>query len=224
MEQLAHGIFRLRGFPPNAINVYLAGDVVFDAATRQGTRRVLRQLRGKAITAHALTHAHADHQGASSAICTTLRVPFWVGRGDVEAAEGGPEVISRHQRPGPINRFQKRFWTGPGHPVDRALAEGDTVGEFTVLDTPGHSAGHVSYWRERDRVLILGDVVNTMNLMTTRKGLQEPPELFTPDPARNRESIRRLAALRPALVCAGHGPPLCDPDAFAAFAEKIPNP
>jgi hydroxyacylglutathione hydrolase len=71
-------------------------------------------------------------------------------------------------------------------------------------------------------VLILGDVVNTMNLLTTRRGLREPPEVFTPDPALNRKAIRRLAELRPALVCAGHGPPVRDPDAFAAFAEALP--
>ena len=224
MKELADGVFRLRGFPPDAINVYLAGDVLIDAATRQGTRRVLRELRGRALSAHALTHAHPDHQGASRAVCTELGVPFWVGEGEVEAAEGGPEAVSRRQHPGTLNRLQKRFWTGPGHPVDRVLKEGDAVGDFTVLETPGHAPGHVSFWRERDRVLILGDVVNTMNLLTTKKGLQEPPAAFTPDPERNRASIRRLAELRPALVCAGHGPPWRDGDAFVAFAASLPTP
>ena len=93
-----------------------------------------------------------------------------------------------------------------------------------MLEAPGHSLGQVAYWRERDRVLILGDVVNTMNLLTTRKGLREPPALFTPDPVTHRESIRRLAALQPALVCAGHGPPVRDPEAFAAFADSLPRP
>lgn len=222
MKQLADGLFRLRGLPPDAINVYLAGDVLIDAATRQGTRRVLRQLRGRTVRAHALTHAHPDHQGASHAVCTELGIPLWVGEGDVEAMEGGPEAVSRRQRPGALNRFQKRFWTGPAHPVDRALREGDTVGDFTVLETPGHAAGHVAYWRERDRALILGDVVNTMNLLTTRRGLREPPAVFTPDPVANRRAIRRLAALQPALVCAGHGPPVRDAEAFAAFAAALP--
>jgi glyoxylase-like metal-dependent hydrolase (beta-lactamase superfamily II) len=222
MKELADGVFRLKGFPPDAINAYLADGVLIDAATRWGTRRVLRQLRGRPLTAHALTHAHADHQGASSAVCTEFGVPFWVGEGDVEAAEGGPEAVSRRQRPGLLNRVQKRFWTGPGHPVDRALKEGDTVGRFTVLETPGHAAGHVSFWREADRVLILGDVVNTMNLLTTRKGLQEPPPVFTPDPARNRDSIRRLATLEPAVVCAGHGPVVTDTQAFLDFAAALP--
>jgi glyoxylase-like metal-dependent hydrolase (beta-lactamase superfamily II) len=222
MKELADGVFQLRGFPPDAINVYLADDWLIDAATRQGTRRVLRQLKGRRVVGHALTHAHADHQGASHAVCTELGIPFWVGEGDVEAAEGGPEAVSRRQRPGPLNRLQKRFWTGPGHPVDRALKEGDIVGRFTVLESPGHAAGHVSFWREQDRVLILGDVVNTMNLLTTRKGLQEPPAVFTPDPARNRESIRRLAKLEPALFCAGHGPPVTDAQAFQDFAALLP--
>jgi hydroxyacylglutathione hydrolase len=224
MKKLADGVFQLRGFPTDAINVYLAGDVLIDAATRQAERRILRQLRGRVLSAHALTHAHADHQGASHAVCTDFGVPYWVGENDVEAAEGGPEAVSRRQRPGLINRFQKRFWTGPGHSVGRALKEGDTVGDFTVLEVPGHSVGHVAYWRDRDRVLILGDVVNTMNLLTTKRGLQEPPIRFTPDPVRNRASIRRLAELRPALVCAGHGPPLRDSESFVAFAESLPTP
>jgi hydroxyacylglutathione hydrolase len=224
MKELADGVFQLRGFPRDAINVYLAGDVLIDAATRQGERRILRQLRGRVLSAHALTHAHADHQGASRAVCTAFGVPYYVGEDDVEAAEGGPEAVSRRQRPGLLNRFQKHFWTGPGHSVSRALKEGDTVGDFTVLDVPGHSNGHVAYWRDRDRVLILGDVVNTMNLLTTMRGLQEPPIRFTPDPVRNRASIRRLAALQPALICAGHGPPLRDGDSFMAFAESLPTP
>ncbi|MCW2968788.1 MAG: yflN, partial [Solirubrobacteraceae bacterium] len=203
MEELADGVFRLKGFPPDAINVYVAGDVLIDAATKLAGRRVLGELRGRTITAHALTHAHPDHQGVSHRVCTELGIPLWVGERDVAAMEGGPAAVSATQHPGMVNRLQRRFWTGPAHPVDRALREGDTVGDFKVLDVPGHSPGHVAYWRESDRVLILGDVVNAMNLLTTRPGLQEPPALFTPDPAANRAAIRRLAALEPALICAG---------------------
>lgn len=224
MKQLSDGVVQLRGFPPDAINVYIADGVLIDAATRQGTRRVLRQLRGQTISAHALTHAHPDHQGASHAVCGELDIPLWVGAGDVDAMEGGPAAISRHQRPGVVNRFQRRFWSGPAHPVDRVLREGDEVGRFTVLETPGHAPGHLAFWRESDRTLILGDVINTMNLLTTRRGLREPPEVFTPDPVANRRAIRRLAALEPALICAGHGPPVRDPAAFAAFADSLPTP
>ena len=124
-------------------------------------------------------------------LATGSCVARWVptGESDVPAMEGGPDHISSLQHPGLLNRMQKRFWTGPAHPVDRVLRDGDEVGGFAVFDVPGHSAGHVAYWRERDRVLILGDVVNTMSLLTTRPGIREPPEVFTPDPVSSRRAI-----------------------------------
>jgi hydroxyacylglutathione hydrolase len=222
MRELAGELFMLRGLPPNAINVYVAGDVLIDAATRQAERRIMRQIAGRTITAHALTHAHPDHQGSSHAICERLGIPLWCGQGDVPAMET-PGGISNSQAPGWVNRFQQRFWTGPPHPVARALIEGDEVAGFTVLESPGHSPGQVAYWRESDRVLILGDVLNNMNLLTAVPGLREPPAIFTPDPARNRRSARRLAELRPQLTCFGHGPPLRDPGKLAEFIARLPE-
>jgi hydroxyacylglutathione hydrolase len=221
MRQLAEDVYLLRGFPPNAINVYLVGDVLIDAATRKGEKRILRQLRDRSLSAHALTHAHPDHQGSSHAICERFRVPLWCGRDDVPAMET-PGAIKSAQAPGWLNRLQARYWTGPPHPVARALAEGDEVAGFAVLETPGHSPGHVAYWREADRVLILGDVLNNMDVRTGVPGLHEPPAMFTPDPARNRQSARRLAGLQPALVCFGHGPPLRDPHKLAEFCARLP--
>lgn len=221
MKQLADGLYLLRGLPPNAINVYLLGDVLIDAATRQGERRILRQLAGREVNAHALTHAHPDHQGASHAICERLGIPLWCGAGDVAAMET-PGGIAASQAPGWLNRLQARYWTGPPHPVARALREGDEVAGFQVLEVPGHAPGHVAYWRQSDRALILGDVLNGMNLLTGVRGLHEPPRVFTPDPARNRASARRLAALEPELVCFGHGPPLRDPRELARFIARLP--
>ncbi len=222
MKRLAEGVFMLSGFPPNAINIYLLGDVLIDAGTRQAERRILRQIAGSPVSAHALTHAHPDHQGSSHAICERLQIPLWCGRDDLDAVqtEGG---VRNPNAPRWLNSVQARWWTGPAHPVDRALAEGDELAGFTVLETPGHTIGHISLWREADRVLVLGDVLNNMNLLTGRPGLHEPPAMFTPDPARNRDSARRLAALRPELVCFGHGPPLRDPDALSEFAARLPR-
>jgi len=195
------------------------GDVIVDAATRHSGRRILRQVNGKPVRAHALTHAHPDHQGASKEICERLGVPLWCGRDDVAQMESGTFGQRRH----PVNRLIVWAWAGPGHPVARALDEGDEVAGFEVLHVPGHSPGHVAYWRESDRTLVLGDVLNNMSVVTGIRGLREPKEIFTPDPARNRESARRLAALEPALVCFGHGPPLRDTRKFANFVASLPQ-
>ena len=93
-----------------------------------------------------------------------------------------------------------------------------------MLDVPGHSPGHVAYWRESDRVLIAGDVLNNMNLHDRRSpGCTSRACEFTTDPALNRESARRLGALEPALVVFGHGPPLRDTRKFVEFTESLPR-
>jgi glyoxylase-like metal-dependent hydrolase (beta-lactamase superfamily II) len=107
------------------------------------------------------------------------------------------------------------------HPVDRALKEGDEVAGFEVLFTPGHAPGHVAYWRESDRVLVCGDVMWGYNPFLMRGAIREPFRMLSNDPMLNRESARRLAALEPALVCFGHGPPLRDPAKFARAVAKL---
>ena len=197
MKQLADDLFVLEGFPPYAINVYLLGDVLVDAATRFAARRILRRLRGRTVTLHALTHAHPDHQGSSHAICERLGIPLWCGEADADAMERPGEIMARMPRHwlsgtvGPI-------WTGPPHPVARRLREGDQVGSFTVIETPGHTVGHVSFWREDDRVLVLGDV------------LSQPEHLERPDDALRAGAILHA---RP-----GPEPPL-GPPADRARAE-----
>jgi glyoxylase-like metal-dependent hydrolase (beta-lactamase superfamily II) len=221
MKQLAPGVQQITGFPPNGINVYLLEDVLVDSASRHAGRRILRQLRGHKVTAHAITHAHPDHQGASKEVCDALGIPFWVGERDVKAAEN-PDLIAELQPDHPVARFYDRIFRGPGRRVDRVLHEGDEVAGFRVIDTPGHSAGHVSLWRESDRVLVLGDVLNNMDVLTGVPGLHEPKPYLTPDPAENRRSIRKLLALEPALVLFGHGAPLRDPGKLARFADSLP--
>ena len=52
-------------------------------------------------------------------------------------------------------------------------------------------------------------------------GLHEPRTIFTPDPATNRLSIRRLVALEPEVVCFGHGRPLRDPEKLKRFVAGL---
>ena len=63
MKQVADGVFQLKGrLPlPNAINTYLVGDVLIDAGARFDTKPILRQLEGRTLSAHALTHAPVSY-------------------------------------------------------------------------------------------------------------------------------------------------------------------
>jgi hydroxyacylglutathione hydrolase len=214
VRRVAEDVFQIPLTPRDGINAYLLGDVVVDAGAKVNARRLIKALHGHAVGAHALTHAHPDHAGGSRQLVEAFDVPVWVGEGDRDAVETGrPPAAETWARPA-VGRLGGFDAVG----VARALREGDDLGHgFTVLETPGHSDGHVAYWRERDRTLVLGDVLFDLHPLTTRPGLREPPRILTRDPGLNRQSARRLAALEPELVLFGHGPPVRDPGALTAF-------
>lgn len=181
---------------------------------------VLKALEGRTVSSVALTHAHLDHAGGVAKVAGTLGVPYWTGAKDADAASTGTAVIA--DVPGPLRGVVQRIADFPGHPVARELREGDTVGPgFVVLDTPCHSPGHISFWREFDGILVCGDVLNGMNLITSKVGLHVPPASFTPSVPDNTASAKRLAALRPAQLLPGHGPVWRDPDALERFAATL---
>jgi hydroxyacylglutathione hydrolase len=221
MRQLAPGVWRLKELPRPTINVYMVDDVLIDAGRTWDRRRILSQVRDRDLSLVALTHVHPDHQGAAKAVCEERGVPLACHADDVDAMEGRRTVQEAH-RSHLINRVIKRIWEGPPHEVGRVLNEGDEVAGFRVIHAPGHARGEVIFFRESDRVAICGDVVRNMSYATTLPGLREPPRIFTYDPAENRRSIRKLAALEPSLVLPGHGPEVTGAEELLRFADSLP--
>jgi hydroxyacylglutathione hydrolase len=206
MRQVADGVWQIPLMPRDAVNAYVLGDVLVDAGYGNHGKKLVGMLAGRTITAHALTHAHPDHVGGSKAVVDALGVPFWAPDGDAAACEAGQAV----QKESRVKRLVERTARFPPVKVDRRLREGDEVAGFRVLDVPGHSPGHIAYWRQSDRVLICGDVWFHLDFKTFRPKLREPFRLVTVDIERNRESMRRLAELEPAIACFGHGPVMTD--------------
>ena len=220
MHQLADDIWQIPLVPRQGINAYVIGDVLIDAGLVVHGKKLLREIQGRPIVAHALTHVHNDHAGGSKRVAETLGIPVWVGAGDASALRRGRAEIAPGRRGASLMAV---YGGSPKVEPARELHEGDEVGPgFAVLETPGHSPGHVSFWRERDRVLICGDVFFDMNILTTAWGLHQPPHLFNYDSAQNRQSERRLAALEPELTLFGHGPPVRGSAALAAFVAALP--
>jgi hydroxyacylglutathione hydrolase len=218
LHELGPGLSLARGGPGRTLNVYLLGTVVLDSGVRWSRRRLARQLAGRQVTAHALTHAHFDHAGSSAWLCRTLGVPLWCGAGDA-AAIGSGRVASHGSAW--VNRLQRTLAPVSAHPVSRALREGDIVEGFEVLEVPGHSSGALAFWRERDGVLVCGDVLANFGLHPRRPRLVLAPAALSSDYEQNRRSAARLAGLRPRLACFGHGFALTDPGRFAAAIDQL---
>ena len=225
MREVAPDVFHIPVLPRNAVNTYLVGDVLVDTGLRTSAGKITEALGDREIKAIALTHAHGDHGGSARKLASELGLPVWVGAADRGAAESGKVVTKPpYDKPG-LRVLAGLMGDFPSVTVARDLREGDelTAG-FTVLDTPGHSPGHVSFWRASDGVLICGDVFFNMNLLTTVPGLREPPGPFTVDPPLNRKSERKVAALEPKVAGFGHGPVITDGTAakLDAFVARLP--
>ncbi len=229
MKEIADGVWRLP-VRANVVNVFVVGDVLIDAGMPWDAGWLLGQLAGRDIAAHAITHAHPDHMGGSPAITRELGIPFWCGAADVPAAEdpaamtgdflrlpfGGPSLPRN-----PLTDRGFRAASGGGVSVARALGEGDDVGGFTVLDTPGHTRGHIALWRAADRVLIGGDACWNLEYVRGRPGLVPPAGPANVDNAAVRDSIRKLAALEPAVAAFGHGPVVAGPGRLSRLADSL---
>lgn len=217
MKEVADGVWQLTTRVPNAINCYLAGEVLFDTGGRRMAARILRRLEGRTVREVAITHAHPDHQGGAHAICAALGVPLACPAPEVGRMDGSEPMPTRSL----YSKLVKRLFVGPPHPVDRALQEGDQVGDFIVYEARGHSPGHVVFFRETDGVVIVGDVVANMNIQTGMPGLQAPPAAVNEIPELVPAAIQKVAELRPKVVCFGHGAVLRDPEKLQRLAAGL---
>jgi glyoxylase-like metal-dependent hydrolase (beta-lactamase superfamily II) len=215
LRELAPGLTLARGGPGRTLNVYLLGTVIVDSGVRSSRRRLARQLAGRRLTPHLLTHAHFDHAGSSAWLCRTFDVPLWCGAGDGR--------VDTH-RSRLVNVVQRRLLPVAACQVGRVLREGDVVEGFEMLEVPGHSPGALAFWRERDRVLLCGDVLANAGLRPERVRLVLPPAALSSDAEDNRCAAWRLAELRPRLACFGHGLAVTDPGRFAAAVQRLGQP
>lgn len=182
-----------------------------------------------------LTHGHFDHAGAALKLAEAwdvlvyahrLEMPYLTGKSDYppqDATVGGPLAQ--------MARFFPHSGYDFGNRVRELPENGEIPGmpEWKFLHTPGHTTGHISLWRERDRTLIAGDALKLANLDSWSSLLKEehkfckPPAPFTTDWQASRRSIELLAELEPNVVAAGHGLPISGADTARRLQEFARN-
>lgn len=222
MQQIAKEVYHIPLMPRNSINCYIIEGILIDSGIRSSFKHLSQALETVPVHAHALTHAHPDHQGCSDRVCDLFALPLYCHEKEAGRATSGLVTSDYPSDKNLIARLQQKYWAGPGHKVTATLKENDHLGDFRVIETPGHAAGHISFFREQDGVLIIGDVATNMNLLTTRTGLHMPPDMFTTDSITNLQSLKKLSDLHPAIICFGHGPVLLNKNrTFERFVSGL---
>lgn len=221
MKPIVENVFQISLFPRNSINCYVIDDFLIDSGIRSSSKKILKSIRNKSIKGHVLTHAHADHQGSTKTICEKLNIPLWTSEIEKANAQSGFVTNEYPNAKHFIAKFQQKFWAGKGYKVSKTLKEGDMVGQFTVIETPGHARGHISFFRESDSTLIVGDVLVNMNMLTTQPGLHLPPNIFTTNRSLNIKSVKKIIDLKPKILCFGHGPVLRNKGELEKFYDKL---
>ena len=187
-----------------------------------------------------LTHCHPDHAGSALPLAGSWGCPVYlhpdelpIASADFAAmvASAGPldrwvvlplmRAMGRRRREAILARSRldevaRTFDPGAGAPG---------LPGWECIPTPGHTPGHVSYFRPHDRVLIAGDALVTLRLnswsglILGRPGLSGPPWYTTWSRQAARESVDRLARLEPTVLAGGHGKPMIGAETAVAVSS-----
>lgn len=142
-----------------------------------------------------LTHQHPDHMGGAA----YLR---WLTHARVACHEmDAPAVEGRGPRLSPL--FVRLMFHPMPVQVDRPLKDGDTLGPFTVVHTPGHTVGSACFFHAEKKILFAGDA-----LVTSAKGVQLASAFSNFDRDSAIDSLEKLSKLDVQSIYSGHGPPI----------------
>jgi len=168
-----------------------------------------------------LTHGHFDHVGAIIELIEhwdvpvyahPLEIPFLTGEQDYPKPDStvGGGLVARMSPMFPNDGISLGSYIKP-LPEDGSVPN---LPDWQWLHTPGHSPGHVSFFRNSDRTLITGDAFVTVKqeslykVLIQEKELSGPPKYLTTDWDEAWASVKLLEALRPEIAVTGHGIPI----------------
>lgn len=168
-----------------------------------------------------LTHAHFDHTGSLRKLADEWDVPVYAHSLEKPYLTGS----SSYPPPDPSvggGLMSLLSFTYPNRPVDVAdrlviLPEDGTIPmlpDWRYYHTPGHAPGHISLFRQSDRLLLAGDAFVTtcqesaLSVLTQKREMHGPPKYFTYNWGSAERSVKILAGLEPDIAATGHGKPM----------------
>jgi glyoxylase-like metal-dependent hydrolase (beta-lactamase superfamily II) len=159
------------------------------------------------ITMILITHSDGDHYGALSALEEVTKSRVGASAIEAEAIRAG--AVSREMK---ATGLQKTFFSlfskiiarsSKNARVDDILVPGQVLpflGGLRILDTTGHTPGHLSFYSECEGRLFAGDSI----VLKNSKPVPSSGSICW-DEDKARRSFDIQMELNPKLICAGHG-------------------
>lgn len=223
-------------------NVFFVGSkdrfVIVDAGMPRSREEIISEVEQRFSEfskpeAIVLTHGHFDHVGGIIEMVEKWNVPVYAHSLEL------PYLTGKKSYPKPdatveggmVAKMSPMF---PREPINlgshvQPLPDDGSVPHmegFRWIHTPGHTPGHVSFFRDSDGTLIAGDAFITVRqdslykVMTQKKEVHGPPRYLTTDWKAAKKSVEKLHRLNPALAVTGHGLPVSD-EALAKGLEEL---
>jgi glyoxylase-like metal-dependent hydrolase (beta-lactamase superfamily II) len=154
-----------------------------------------------------ITHSDGDHYGALNAMEKVTKAR--VGASAIEAEAIRTGSVSREMK---ATGLQKTFFnlfskivsrSSKDARVDDILVPGQVLpflGGLRILDTTGHTPGHLSFYSESEGILFAGDSI----VIQKSKPVPSSGSICW-DEDKARQAYDMQMKLNPKLICAGHG-------------------
>ncbi len=229
-------------------NVFIVGNpslsprwVLIDAGMPGSADKILKVAENRFGPDHQLqsillTHGHFDHVGALIDILEKHPVPVYAHKEEfpyLTGQENYPEPDSSVEG-GWVAKLSKTF---PVEAIDisehlvELPADGSIpdLPNWRWLHTPGHTKGHVSFYKDVGRVLIAGDAFVTVKqdslykVIRQKKEIHGPPVYLTTNWRAAWESVCKLVDLEPSMAATGHGKPMKGPALAKGLVDLAKN-
>jgi glyoxylase-like metal-dependent hydrolase (beta-lactamase superfamily II) len=229
--EIARGVYSLRqtgrnAYPSGYSHAYLLKNgtewTLIDTLADTDGRLVLEQLRKldqpvRDLKHIVLTHAHRSHIGGLAYLKSLSGATVYshVWEADIIGGQRPARPVSL--RPiRPLRVYPQRLGLAlrTGHPpchVDEHLHDGDKVGPVQVIQTPGHTPGHlVFYWPDRQALFTGDNIVTWPRLGAGWPGFQHDEMQFRDSLRYMEESVLSMAEHNPPVTVIGvaHGDPI----------------
>ncbi len=205
----------------NDANVFLIieedGLTLIDAAFPFTTRKIRQYIHDighdpATLKRILITHSDFDHVGGVKALQRLTGAKVYASQLAAEAMAKGiaSRTLNLGQLLTPVIAFFERIFHLPKIKVDEILSPGQVLpilGGLEVIDTSGHTPGHLSYFAKEAGILFAGD---SLHARTGNLRYNLYPSI-TWDREKTIAATSLQAKLKPKIVCAGHGPVVSEP-------------